>query len=328
MQGRQSTNIHPIAIRDITKLILVYEQLLIVSSLSYVYADPRTITTTYVRNGFGEVIQEVSPDAGTMVYVRYLRGLVTQMTDGRGIVSNMTYDTAGRLLTVVYPAAVGENVTYSYDSVVSSNKGKGRLTKIVDGSGSTSFTYNVLGQILSKVTVIGTKTYTTSFVYTLNGKLTKITYPSGRVVDVGFNSNRQALTVTTKQTVAAAAQNVATGLTYQPVSNLLKSVTHGNGLVTTAGYDLDSRLTSLNLKNGATVVQGTTYAYGDQMNLTGITDTVTAANSNILSHSATNRLATASEIWGSAAYSYDGVGNRLSDVVTGTLNTNRQPLTS
>jgi hypothetical protein len=62
---------------------------------------------------------------------------------------------------------------------------------------------------------------------------------------------------------------VATSMTYAPVSNLLKSISHGNGLVTTAGYDLDYRLTSLNVKNGATVVQGSTYAYGDVMNLTG-----------------------------------------------------------
>jgi RHS repeat-associated protein len=288
------------------------------------YQDPRSITTSYVRNGFGEVIQEVSPDAGTTTYVRDSRGLVTQVTDGRGVVSNMTYDNAGRLLTVAYPAAAAENVTYSYDSIVSSNKGKGRLTKIVDGSGSTSFVYNLLGQVTSKVTVIGAKTYTTGFVYTKTGKLTKITYPSGRVVDVTFNTNRQVLGLTTKQTATAAAANVATALTYQPMSDLLKSITHGNGLVTTAGYDLDYRLTGLNVKNGTTVVQGSTYAYGDGINLTGITDTVAAANSNTLSYSPANRLASASGAWGSAAYAYDPVGNRLSDVVTGSVNSNRQ----
>jgi YD repeat-containing protein len=113
-------------------------------------------------------------------------------------------------------------------------------------------------------------------------------------------------------------------LTYVPMSNLLKSISHGNGLITTAGYDLDYRLTSLNVKNGTTVIAGTTYAYGDQLNLTGITDQVTAANSNSLSYSATNRLATASGAWGNASYSYDAVGNRLSDVVTGSINSNRQ----
>jgi YD repeat-containing protein len=69
------------------------------------------------------VIRETSPDAGVTTYVRDLRGLVTQMTDGRGVVSNMSYDNAGRLLTVAYPAAVAENMTYSYD-LATSSRGK------------------------------------------------------------------------------------------------------------------------------------------------------------------------------------------------------------
>jgi hypothetical protein len=42
----------------------------------------------FVRNGFGEVIRETSPDAGVTTYVGDLRGLVTQVTDGGGIVLN------------------------------------------------------------------------------------------------------------------------------------------------------------------------------------------------------------------------------------------------
>ena len=50
-----------------------------------------------------------------------------------------------------------------------------------------------------------------------------------------------------------------------PLSDLLSTLTHGNGLVTSAGYDLDYRLTSLNVKNGTATIQGNTYAYGDQL---------------------------------------------------------------
>ena len=94
------------------------------------YQDPRAITTAYVRNGFGEVIQEVSPDAGATVYVRDARGLVTSKTDGRGIVSTMAYDNAGRMLSETYPAAAAENVTYTYDSIAAGNKGIGQLTSV------------------------------------------------------------------------------------------------------------------------------------------------------------------------------------------------------
>ncbi len=52
------------------------------------------------------------------------------------------------------------------------------------------------------------------------------------------------------------------------VSDLLTTITHGNGLVTNAGYDLDYRLTSLQVLNGTSVVQSKTYACADGMNLT------------------------------------------------------------
>ena len=35
-------------------------------------------------------------------------------------------------LTKTYPAATGENITYTWDDVTSGNKGKGRLTKVQD----------------------------------------------------------------------------------------------------------------------------------------------------------------------------------------------------
>ncbi len=110
--------------------------------------------------------------------------------------------------------------------------------------------------------------------------------------------------------------NVATGITYAPMSELMTGMTHGNGLATTAGYDLDYRLTSLQLKNAAASVSGLAYAYGDGINLTGVTDQVTAANTISLAYTAANRLSTASGNWGSSTYSYDGVGNRLNDNTT------------
>ena len=283
------------------------------------YKDDRTITTTYVRNGFGEVTQEVSPDAGTTTYIRDERGLVTQETDGRGIITNRTYDLAGRLLTETYPAATAENVTYTYDNITTpaGNKGRGKLTRIADQSGSTAYVYNALGQIITDTRVIATKTYVTSYLYSAAGKVTQITYPSGRIVTITRNSNGQVTGVTTKQNATIpTATSIATGLTYAPLSNLLTSLTHGNLLQTTAGYDLDYRLSSLTLKDGATNVSALAYAYTDLVNLTGITDGVTAANSNTLGYSLANRLNAASGAWGSKSFGYDGVGNRITDNTT------------
>ncbi len=98
---------------------------------------------------------------------------------------------------------------------------------------------------------------------------------------------------------------MATGITYAPMSNLVKSINHGNGLVTTAAYDLDYRLSSLQLKDGATSVSSLAYAYTDGINLTGITDQVTAANSNTLGYSPANRLSVANGPWGNSSIDYD-----------------------
>ena len=144
---------------------------------------------------------------------------------------------------------------------------------------------------------------------------------AGRIVTITRNTNGQVTAVTTWQTATAAVVNVATAITYAPLSNLLTAMTHGNGLVTTAGYDLDYRLSSLVLKDGATNVSSLAYAYTDLVNLTGITDNVTAANSNKLGYSLANRLNAASGAWGTNSFTYDGVGNRLSDV---TSTNNRQ----
>jgi len=57
-------------------------------------------------------------------------------------------------------------------------------------------------------------------------------------------------------------------------------------------------------------------SFADGINLTGITDQVTATNSNVLSYTPVNRLATATGPWGTESFTYDATGNRLNDNVT------------
>ena len=280
------------------------------------YSDPRSLVTSYVRNGFGEAIQEASPDAGTTVYVRDSRGLPTQMTDGRGIVTNMTYDNGGRLTSISYPSAVVENITYTYDSTTGGNKGIGRLTGTADQSGSTSWTYDALGRVTSETRIIGTRSYATTYSYNAAGNLMGMTYPSGRIVTFTRNSLGQVSSVVTQQNAQAAFETIASGIAWKPMSNLLSGMTHGNGVVTSAAYDLDYRLTSLSVQDGATTISSLSYGYGDGINLTAVNDNVAGANSVALGYAPSNRLNVANGPWGNATYSYDGTGNRLSEIVT------------
>jgi RHS repeat-associated protein len=57
------------------------------------------------------------------------------------------------------------------------------------------------------------------------------------------------------------------------------------------------------------------HAYGDGLNLTGITETAVAGRNESYTYTPTNRLQNATGIWGSLTWSYDGVGNRTQEVL-------------
>ena len=280
------------------------------------YRDPRGLTTTYVRNGFGEVIQESGPDVGTTVIVRDERGLPTRITDPRGVVTTLDYDAAGRLVRESYPADKSQNVSYFYDDTTNGNRGVGRLTGIIDGSGRMARGYDALGRIVAEAREIGGKTYTTSYAYNAAGRLTAITYPSGRVVTYTRNGLGRVTTITTRPSATAPVQTVASSFAWSPMSTRLGGFTHGNGLAATRAYDQDGRLTALRLANGTTRLVDLGLAYGDGMNLTAVNDNLAAANSVTLAYDAAQRLASARGPWGTLAYDYTPVGDRLRETLT------------
>ena len=229
------------------------------------YSDPRSLATSYIRNGFGETKRQTSPDSGNTDFVRDLRGLVTQKTDGRLIVSNMTYDNAGRMLTKTFPAAAAENVAYTYDTFVAgSNFGRGRLTGMTHEGGSITRIYDARGNITSDVrTITGAGAKTVAYAYSAADLVTQITYPSGRIVSYTRDTTGRITGVTTKLNAGASAVNVATSITYQPISNLIKSLTYGNALTETSAHTLDYEQSQCTVANGATPVSGFSITRGD-----------------------------------------------------------------
>jgi len=110
-------------------------------------SDERSVATSYVYNGFGEPIQEASPDGGTIVYVRNSAGDVTQKTDARGQVSTSSYDALNRITATAFAGAAAFNITYGYDSTAGGNFGIGRLTSVADISGQTAIKFDHRGNV-------------------------------------------------------------------------------------------------------------------------------------------------------------------------------------
>ena len=264
------------------------------------YKDPRNLITTYVRNGFGDVIRETNPDTGVTDYVYDARGLVTQIKDARLVVANMTYDNAGRILTRSFPADAAETVTFSYDSVLTGNFGKGRLTQLSDPAGNSKFVYDARGNLLSETRAIGTSVYPVTYTYDLADRLVTMTYPSGRVVTYVRNAQGNIISVTTRAGAAAATVTLASNVIWRPMGAvdvfgqgnlgtatqiqalpgdaalggvaLLQSLTYGNGLLLWKSFTQDNELYWLTVEQGAAKIISRFHNRSDLTSLTSIND--------------------------------------------------------
>ena len=270
--------------------------------------DPNGGMTTYVYDGFGDLIQRVSPDSGAMVYHYDLDGNITQSVDGAGAVVNHTYDALDRVLTTTYPADPAENVAYTYDQPAA-GFGIGRLTSVTDAAGALSRAYDERGNLLNETRVNGSATLATAYTYDAASRVTSIAYPSGWTVTYTRDMMGRTTAVAAQPAGGSPAIPVLASVAYQPFGPI-NSMTFGNGVAETRAFDLDYRLTGL-ADAGAGPLQNLTYSYDANDNVSAIVDGVAPANNQSFGYDVLNRLTAATGSYGSYSYTYDNVGNRL-----------------
>lgn len=262
--------------------------------------DPKGLATLYNYDGFGNLKQIDSPDTGITDYTYDQANNRLTQTDGEGITTTYTYDALNRLTSVSYPNAA-LNISYTYDE---GTYGKGRLTSITDGSGTTSLDYDHRGNLSSHTSTVGTTSYTLTYAYNLANQLIQVTYPSGRSVDYTYDAVGLINQVDTTQD--ASTQSLVSNLDYLPFGPL-NQLDYGNGIQLTGSYDADYRL---DLLNHGTVKQ-TDYGYDDADNITSILDNTDPSADQGFNYDALNRLTNATGIYGTLSYTYDANGNRL-----------------
>ena len=270
---------------------------------------PNGVVTTYVYNGFGDLIQQTSPVTGATVYRYDLAGNLTQRVDATGAVTDYTYDALDRVLAATDPADAAENVAYVYDQP-GRGFGIGRLTSVTDAVGTLSRTYDELGNLLSESRIHGAVTLSTSYTYDPASRLASVAYPSGAKAAYARDAMGRvtAVTMTAKN---GTALPVASGIGYQPFGPVA-ALTFGNGIAEARSFDLDYRLTNLT-GTGSSAIQNLTYGYNAADDVLSIGDGVSAANSQALTYDALDRLTGATGAYGSLAYTYDSIGNRLTE---------------
>ena len=274
-------------------------------------AAPNGATTAYIYDGFGDVIERISPDSGITVYTYDADGNLTQKVDATGTVTNYSYDALDRVKTTTYPANVGENVTYIYDQA-GHGAGIGRLTTLTDAAGTLARSYDERGNLLQEIRAGSGTTLTTAYAYDAASRVAGIMYPSGWIVSYLRDAMGRATSVIVKDPNTGTAQTVVTNIGYKPFGPV-SSLTFGNGIVEMRNFDNDYRLTSLTT-NGSRALQSLNYGYDAADNVLSITDGVTPQYSQAFGYDALNRLDSATGGYGSLAYTYDSVGNRLTQM--------------
>ena len=313
--------------------------------------DPRSLMTTYTRTGLGDQTKLVSPDTGITDMTFDAAGNMVSRKDARNKTVLYTYDAQNRLTKIDYPTGVDTLLEYDGGTAGGANT-KGRLTKVTDESGMTTYSYDSFGRVLVKTQTIGTgttaKVRTVSYAYGAAGvslaQMVSMTYPSGNRVNYSYASNGRVSTVTMNPannngigTNTAVTVNLLTSITYQP-SGAVTGWVWGNNTAAvpssvTRTYDLDGRLTSFPLGHPAQSGLVRTVAYDEASRITGYTH-VNGTNvaqptfNHSFSYDDLNRLTGWTQNTTTQAYVYDNTGNRTSHTIGATTYTHVVAATS
>ena len=276
------------------------------------FTDPLSVTSLFVRNGFGDVIRETSPDRGTSDYYYDAAGMRSAAIDGRGVRVDYARDVLGRVIAKTPVASPAQAITYAYDA---GSFGKGRLSSVIDPSGVTAFTYDHKGNMLTKLQSIGMAVAILGYSYDLADRIVQIAYPSGRIVDYVRDGKGRVASVTSRATAGAAPVSLLASAAYESFG-ALKAATYGNGTALTQDWGNDGRLAGKHLARTAdsSNLSLLSYAYDADDNMTAISDAVTPANSVAYAYDNRDRLVRADNAQGQYArqdFVYDANGNRM-----------------
>jgi RHS repeat-associated protein len=284
--------------------------------------DPRGLATTYTISGLGDTTQQASPDTGTSVTTYDVAGNMLTQVDAKNQTTTYTYDALNRVSSVTFHD--GSKHNYTYDS---GTYGIGRLTGISELDpalapvAQLAYGYDQSGRVVSDARTVNGISYTTGYRYDSAGRRDRITYPSGRTVDYGFDARGRINAVTTTPS-GGSVQSIASGATYHPFGGL-KSLTFGNGQSYARTYDQDGRIATYELGGS-----GYTIGYDAASRIEFITETAAPSNTNNYGYDALDRLTSAMLPATTYDYSYDAVGNRLTKSAGGNTDTYAYGVTS
>ncbi|EMG13469.1 RHS repeat protein [Leptospira interrogans serovar Grippotyphosa str. LT2186] len=272
--------------------------------------------TYWSYDAFGKLKAQSDPDLGVSSYNYNTFGDLTSTTNAKGITTTFTYDGVGRIVTKNIPEG---NIEYTYDSFSGSENSVGRLVRIEDSNQNKTFSYDKLGRVKKETRVILATTegnplpsetagpYITETRYDLLGRVTRIDYPEhpishGRMRacynygTAGYISGISVQVNTNGIFPGFCNKDIVENITYNEFGQT-SSLTLGNGITTSYGYDVKGRMVRLNSSGDVggsnKVLQDAVYSFNPNNNITNVANTTTDFNTQYV-------------------YGYDGLGRLTS----------------
>ncbi len=308
--------------------------------------DPRNNKTTF-RYDDSDNLLELKDAMGGVTTIAYTQGrekkLPTSITDAKGHATTLNYDPQGRVSSAV--DALGRTTSISYNNLgapISAQTRNGntasvsynnlnRITGLTVPEGIVSTSYDAVGNLVSAAHYNGAGinisydslnrpeqlvqtlpngfNYIIKYTYDTRGNRISMTTPQG-TIRYGYDALSRITSITNPfgQTVS---------FTYDALSRRTKMI-YPNGTTTTYAYDATGRVTQVMHKRTSdqVAIAFDEYDYDHNGNATTITD---KEGAHIYVYDKLNRLTSAAHPSGTSLpvrneiFSYDAVGNRLSD---------------
>lgn len=212
----------------------------------YAGADTSTTfqDTTATFDGHGRIYQSHRPEqrdsSNNLKYTTYSYNAddsISTVTDGRGAVTNYTYNSRALVTNIGWTVPSGSNipdpadVTYSFDNL-------GNRTAMTDGSGTTNYSYDSLSQLTSETRAFNglTGSLTLAYEYALTGQLKKLTDPDGVAINYGFDRTGRLSSVTGSGSLYSGVSDYASGFSYR-AWGAVKGYSYGNSTSATLAYN-------------------------------------------------------------------------------------------
>ncbi|MCP4544392.1 MAG: LysM peptidoglycan-binding domain-containing protein [Chloroflexi bacterium] len=299
--------------------------------------DALSRTTHYEYDPTGRLLAVIGPDGTTQRYTYDPAGNILTEADGNGHVTRYEYNLEGRLVLKTGP--LNNRWRYRYDpagnqietitpaghSIAQAHDPLGRLArKLYDGAETVSFAHDPNGNRAAMTGTLGVSVY----VYDGLNQLVASTDPAGRVVEYGYDTAGQRVTITYPDAVSTAnygydadgnLQSVTapdggvTAYERDPLGRPMR-VAQANGVVVETVYDAVGNTLSITQRDagGAIFAQHTYIVDGADRRVTKTETLPQGAVTTAYTYSDLDQLMSSIASDGRKThYTFDGAGNRI-----------------